>query len=117
MDWLANEPAMLALSAAIETPVAALIVRVARWPSRGPGQTALAAAVATAVTHPQLWAAAQWAYPRFGYGPSLVALEAAVVAAEGALIAWMAGLKPLHAMLVSLGANAVSCAVGLALAL
>jgi hypothetical protein len=115
MGWLSYEIPALALSAAIEGPVGALVVRAARWPSRGLAHVAGACAVATAVTHPQLWAAAEWAYPRFGYWQSLAALEGAVVLAEGALIAWMAGLRLHRAMLVSLAANAVSCAVGLAL--
>ena len=103
----------LLLSAAIEAPVGYLIVRMARWPGRGALHAGFAAAVATAVTHPQLWAAAEWAYPRFGYWPSVGGLEAAVVLVEGGLIAWMASL-PLHrAMLVSLAANAASCAAGL----
>ena len=103
----------LLLSAAIEAPVAYLIVRLARWPSRGALHAGVAAAVATAVTHPQLWAAAEWAYPRFGYWPSLAVLEAIVILVEGGLIAWMASLSLPRAMLVSLIANAASCAAGL----
>lgn len=103
----------LLLSAAIEAPVAYLIVRLARWPSRGALHAGFAAAVATAVTHPQLWTAAEWAYQRFGYWPSLSSLEAIVVLVEGGLIAWMANLSLPRAMLVSLIANAASCAAGL----
>ncbi len=102
----------LAVSAAIEAPIAWIIVRFARWPCRGPLHAALASAVATAVTHPQLWAAAEWAYPRFGYWPSAAGLETLVVLAEGALIAWMAKLTLGRAMLVSLAANLASCLVG-----
>jgi len=103
----------LAFSAAIEAPIAYLIVRLTRWPSRGALHAGLASAVATAVTHPQLWAAALWAYPRFGYWPSLVGLETLVVLVEGLLIAWMAALALRRAMLVSLIANASSCIAGM----
>lgn len=105
----------LAISAAIEAPIAWIIVRLARWPCRGPLHAALASAVATAVTHPQLWAAAEWAYPRFGYWPSVAVLETLVVLAEGLLIAWMARLAPGRAMLVSLAANLASCLTGIVL--
>ena len=103
----------LLLSCAIEAPIAYLIVRWSRWPSRGALHAGLAAAVATAVTHPQMWQAALWAYPRFGYWPSLVGLELLVVLVEGMPISWMAQLKLHRAMLVSLCANGASCLVGL----
>ena len=108
-----TEAEALLMSAAIEAPIAALIVGLARWPSRGALHAGLAAAVATAVTHPQLWAAAEWAYPRFGYWPSVAVLEIIVVLVEGGLIGWMASLSLPRAMLVSLAANAASCAAGL----
>jgi hypothetical protein len=108
-----QEAVALAISAAVEAPVAALVVYAARWPCRGALHAGLAAAVATAVTHPQLWEAAMWAYPRFGYWPSIVALEALVVVAEALLIQWMAKLALHRALAVSLAANAASCAVGL----
>jgi len=107
-EWLA-----LAISAAVEAPVAALIVYYARWQSRGALHVGLAAAVATAVTHPQLWEAALWAYPRYEYWPSLLALEALVVLAEALLIAWMAKFALHRALVVSLAANIASCAAGL----
>lgn len=103
----------MAISAAIEAPIAYLVVRIARWPSRGAIHAGFASAVATAVTHPQLWAAAQWAYPRFGFWPSVAGLEALVVLAEGALIAWMAALAFHRATLISLLANSASCLAGL----
>ena len=110
-----NEFQALALSAAIEAPIAWLLVRLTRWPSRGALHAALAAAVATAVTHPQLWAAALWLTPRFGWWPVCIVGEAAVVVVEGLLIAWMAGLSLRHAMLLSLVTNGASFAVGLVL--
>ena len=74
---------------------------------------AAGSAAATAITHPQLWALALWAYDRYPYWPSVLTLEALVVLVEGALIAWMAMLRPGRAMLVSLAANSGSLALGL----
>lgn len=107
-----TEFSALLLSCAIEAPVAYLIVRMTGWPGRGPLHVALASAVATAVTHPQLWQAALWAYPRFGVWRSLAVLELLVVVAEGLLIAWMAALRLHRAMIVSLVANIASCLIG-----
>ncbi|MGA7710781.1 MAG: hypothetical protein WCA81_02690 [Rhizomicrobium sp.] len=103
----------LLLSAAIEAPVAFLIVRATRWPSRGPLHAGFAAAVATAVTHPQFWSAALWAFPRFGFWPSVLTLEVIVILVEGCLIGWMAHLSLRHALMVSLAANSASFALGL----
>lgn len=108
-----NEIEALLLSAVIEAPVAWLIAYIAGWPSRGALHVGLAAAAATAITHPQLWAAAFWAYPRFDYWPSVITLEAGVILAEGVLIAWMAALRIDRAMLVSLAANSASVLCGL----
>ncbi|HZC17993.1 MAG TPA: hypothetical protein VE309_14645 [Caulobacteraceae bacterium] len=83
-----------------------------RWPSRGPLHAGAAAAVATAVTHPQLWAAAPWLSPQFGWWPTTLGAEAVVVVVEGLLGAWMAGLSLRHAMLVSLATNAASFGAG-----
>lgn len=102
----------LLLSVAIEAPIAWLLATLARWPSRGAWHVAAAAAVATAVTHPQLWAAAAWLTPRLGWPAAALAGEAAVVVVEGLLIAWIARMRLPHAMLVSLGANAASFAAG-----
>lgn len=100
-------------SCAIEGPIAFLIVRWTKWPSRGAVHAGFASVVATAVTHPQMWQTAIWAYPHFGYWPTVAVLEALVVLVEGVLIAWMAML-PLHrAMIVSLAANGASCLFGL----
>ncbi|MGP0087867.1 MAG: hypothetical protein ACLP0B_30250 [Steroidobacteraceae bacterium] len=68
------------------------------------------------MTHPQLWSAALWAFPRFPYWPTAIVLEAVVVAAEGLPIAWMAGLALRRAMVVSLLANLASCVAGLLIA-
>ena len=107
------EAEALALSAAIEGPIAYLIIRLTRWPCRSALHVGLASAVATAVTHPQLWEAAFWAYPIFPYWPSVIVLEALVILAEGMLIAWMAQLALRRAMIVSLIANSASCLAGL----
>ena len=110
-----EEGVALVISAAVEAPIAFLIVHLKKWPSRGALHVGLAAAVATAVTHPQLWSAALWAYSRFPYWPTTIAAEAVVIAIEGLLIAWMAQLAWSRAMLVSLLANSASCLVGLLL--
>jgi len=111
-----GEAEALAISAAIEGPIAFLIIRLTRWPSRGALHVGLASCIATAVTHPQLWSAALWACPRFSYWPTAIVLEAVVVAAEGLLIAWMAGLAFRRALVVSLLANLASCVAGLLIA-
>ena len=85
-----TETTALLLSMAIEAPIGYLVARLARWPCRGALHVGLACAVATAVTHPQLWTAAYWAFQYYSYWPSVLALEIAVVVAEGLLIAWMA---------------------------
>jgi hypothetical protein len=108
-----TEAQSLLLSATIEAPIAFAIVRGARWPSRGALHVAVAAAAATAITHPQLWAAAYWAYPRFPFWPAILVLEALVVVSEGVLIAWMAQLALPRAMIVSLVANSASFLAGL----
>lgn len=105
----------MAMSAALEAAVAYLMARLMRWPSRGALHIAAAAAAATAITHPQVWTAALWAFQRFSYWPSVAALEAAVVLAEGLLIAWMAALRVDRAMLVSLLSNSASFLSGLLL--
>jgi hypothetical protein len=111
-----TEAQALLLSAAIEGPIAFAIARLAKWPCRGALHVGVASAVATAVTHPQLWAAAYWAYPRFPYWPAILVLEALVIVAEGVMIAWMAQLALSRAMIVSLIANSASFLVGLWLA-
>ncbi len=103
----------LLLSALIEAPIAFLLVRLMRWPCRGALHAGAASAVATAVSHPQLWEAAIWAYPRYPYWPALITLEIGVVLVEGGLIAWMTQLRLDRAMLVSLAANSGSFLVGL----
>lgn len=103
----------LLLSAAIEAPVAWLVVRLTKWPSRGPLHAAAAAAVATAVTHPQLWAAMLCLIPQIGWWPAALVGEGAVVLVEALLIAWMARMKPHHALALSCATNGASFAVGL----
>ena len=107
----------LLLSVAIESPLAWLLVTLTGWPSRGAPHAALAAAIASAVTHPQLWAFVTWATPGWGWWPATLAGETAVVAVEAALIAWAIGLRPVHALMLSLVTNAASFAFGLLLLL
>ena len=103
----------LTISAAVEALIAFGLARAVGWPCRGNLHVAAASAAATAITHPQFWAAALWAYPRFPYWPSIIVLEAIVVVVEGGLIAWMAALRVDRAMLVSLTANSGSLLLGL----
>ncbi len=108
-----TEPLALVISIAIEAPIAYAIVRYANWRSRGPLHAATASAVATAVTHPQLWFNFVPALADgLGYWPTVALGEALVIVVEGMLIAWMAQLKLQRAMLVSLVANAASFAAG-----
>jgi hypothetical protein len=110
-----TEPAALLISIVIETTAAYWLLRSVSWPSRGAEHVALAVAVATAVTHPQAWAAAGWLYPRIGYEPAFLILEITVVLAEAALVHWASGLPPLRALVVSTIANAASAVAGLVL--
>jgi hypothetical protein len=108
-----SESEALLISMAIEGPVAFAIVALARWPGRGPLHAGVASMVATAVTHPQMWALAIWSFSRFPYGPAILTIEALVVVVEAALIAWMASLTLDRAAIVSLAANATSFLIGL----
>ena len=105
----------MALSAAIEGPVAYALVRLLGWPCRGPAHVAAAVMVATAASHPLLWEGALWLYGRIGYGPGLLLAESLVVAGEAAVAAWAARLAPAHALTVSVIANGASVLVGLLL--
>src|SRR5262249_49764121 len=89
------------LSAAIEAPIAFAVVVVTGWSCRGPLNAAVAAALATAVTHPQLWSASLWLYPRIGYWPTVGGAETLVVLAEAAIIIWATALSPLRALVLS----------------
>ena len=108
-----SEAEALLISMAIEGPVAWAIVAFAGWPSRGALHAGAASMVATAVTHPQMWALAIWSYGRFPYWPAILAIEALVVVIEAALIAWMARLTIGRAGIVSLVANSASFLAGL----
>ena len=103
------------LSVVIEAPIAFAIVAVTGWPCRGPFNTALAIALATAVTHPQLWTAALWLYPRIGFWPTVGFAETLVVLVEATIILWAAGLAPVRALAVSAVANGASTLAGIAL--
>jgi hypothetical protein len=110
-----SEAEALLISMAIEGPVAFALVALARWPSRGALHVGIASMVATAVTHPQMWALAIWSFGRFPYWPAILSIEALVVVVEAALIAWMAQLTPARAGAVSLVANSASFLFGLLL--
>jgi hypothetical protein len=108
-----SETLALLISMAIEGPVAFALVTLARWPSRGALHVGAASMIATAVTHPQMWALAIWSYGRFPYWPAILSIEALVVVVEAALIAWMARLALSRAGIVSLLANSASFVAGL----
>lgn len=108
-----SETEALLISMAIEGPVAFALVALMGWPSRGALHVGAASMVATAVTHPQMWALAIWSFGRFPYWPAILSIEALVVVVEAALIAWMAQLTPARAGAVSLAANSASFLFGL----
>jgi hypothetical protein len=105
----------MVLSVAIEAPLAFAVVSLARWPCRGPLHAAIAVTLATAVTHPQLWTASLWLYPRIGYWSTVVCAEALVILAEATIIAWTTGLSSARALMVSAIANGASTLAGVAL--
>lgn len=105
----------LLLSAAIEGPLAYAVVAATRWSCRGPPAAAVAIVVATAVTHPQLWTASLWLYPRIGYWPTIAITEAVTMVVEAAIVAWATRLSPARALVVSAIANGVSATVGVAI--
>ena len=105
----------LVLSAAIEAPIAFFLVRITRWPCRGPLDAAAAVALATAVTHPQLWNAVLWLYPLIGYWPAVGCTEVSVIVVEAAIIGWITRLSPTRALIVSGIANLASALTGLVL--
>jgi hypothetical protein len=106
----------LLLSALIEAPIAWLIVRWRAWPCRGAGHAALAAAFATACTHPQLWAGVNFLAPKIGYDPAVAIGETAVVIVEAGIIGWSIKLSPIRALSLSLATNTASFGFGLILA-
>src|ERR1700743_76888 len=105
----------LLLSVAIDTPIAFAIGAITRWPCRGPLHAAVAISLATAVTHPQLWAAALWLYPRIGDWPTIGGAEAVVGAAEAGVVIWATALSPARALVLSIVANGASTLAGLLL--
>lgn len=104
------------LSMAIEGPVAYGMVFWRSWSCRGPASVALAIVFATAATHPQLWVASIWLYPRIGYEPTFLLAEGVVILAEACVIPWCTGLRPGQSVLVSAVANGASALTGLVLA-
>lgn len=103
----------LLLSILFEAPVAAALVYRIR--PRQALAAAGAAALATMASHPQLWGAALWAYPRFGYWPSVLGLEVLVVLFEALVIGLILRLSSVQALALSFAANLVSVAAGLLL--
>ena len=104
------------MTMAIEGPVAYWLVSWRGWSCRGPASVALAIVFATAATHPQLWAASIWLYPRIGYEPTFLLAESVVILAEACAIQWCTALRPGQSVLVSAIANGTSALTGLVLA-
>lgn len=99
-----TQPAALALTLAIEVPL--VVWEVARG-GGSPRRAALVALGANLATHPVAWHAhTAWAAP-------VLLVEAAVVAAEAVAFALLLRIGPLRAVLLSVGANALSYGAGL----
>lgn len=108
-----NEFQAMLLSVLIEGPIAVALVRLTRWPCRGPAHAGLTLCVATAVTHPQFWAAFPWLMDHLGYDGAMVTGEAVVVVVEAAILVWAIGLSACRALLLSFCANGTSAIIGL----
>ena len=107
-----TEAAALALTVAIEAPLAAAL-GAALCPDRRAGAAlrgAVVAAVGTAVTHPFVWAAALALYPRVGVPAAIVLVEAGAIAAEAVGYRWVYGWR--RAAAVSLVVNGISASLG-----
>lgn len=108
MTW----PEALALTLAVEVPLAALLAR----PLRLPLLRAVAAAVAASLlTHPALFFGVRAASPALGYWPAVAAGEALVVLAEAGIYAALVPAPARSAAALSLVANSASFGTGLAI--
>jgi len=103
----------LLLSVAIEAAVAWPLVAGLRW---GHGaRAALAAAVATLLTHWPAWSGFQWLYEHLDYAPTLLVIEGCVIAAEWIAYRLVVPLPAAQALAASAIVNASSTLVGVAL--
>ena len=104
------------ISIAIEAPLAAAIVLVARWPARG-GWAAAAgvAALATLASHPLAWDAFQPLWERYGYWPAAAPVELGVIVFEALCYRWILAVSALRALALSGLCNGASFAAGLAI--
>jgi hypothetical protein len=80
------------------------------WPMTA--RAALAAACATALTHPIVWQSGLWLFPRIGYWPGLAVIEAFAVLAEWPAYMLIARTTPVAGLALSLSANIVSFMIG-----
>ncbi|HEX2887944.1 hypothetical protein [Vineibacter terrae] len=108
-----SQSTALLLSIMIESAVAAALVGAARWGSAP--RAAVAAVLATLATHWAVWWSVLWLTPRLGYGPTVAAVEGAVVAVEAIVYRLIVTRRWPRALAVSLAANAASTGIGLAL--
>jgi hypothetical protein len=104
------------ISIAIEAPLAAAIVLVARWPARG-GWLAAAgvAAVATLASHPLAWEAFLALWERWGFWPTSFVVELGVIAFEALLYRWILAVGWPRALILSGLCNGASFAAGIAI--
>ncbi|TWT15624.1 hypothetical protein [Reyranella sp. CPCC 100927] len=108
-----SEVDALLLSCAIEAPVAAILAWALRWGHAG--RAALAATLATLMTHGIAWRAILWLLEGLGYPLAVLLVETGVVAAEAIAYRLIVPLDLRRALAVSLIANAASTGAGLAL--
>jgi hypothetical protein len=102
----------LVLTLAIEVPIVVAVVAVARW---APGRllvVALAAALASLVTHPLLWLIDPLLVSSLSNAVRLALLESLVTIVEAAIYAGPAGLGLRRGLVLSFVANGASLGVG-----
>lgn len=108
-----NQITALILSVLIEAVIAAALVTL--WRAGDARRAALAATLATLVTHWAAWWGVSSLEGSLGYLPAVVVVEACVVLAESVAYRLIVPLRLPRALVVSLVANAASAGVGLAL--
>jgi hypothetical protein len=108
-----TETVALLLSIVIEAAVAAALVSALRWGS--PARAAIAASLATFVTHWFAWHGVPWLEAPLGYRTAVLLVESAVVVFESLAYVAIVPLPPRRAFVTSLVANAASTASGLTL--
>ena len=101
------------MSIAIEAVVAWPLVAGLRW-GHGP-RAALAAIVATLLTHWAAWSGFQWLHEHLAYAPTLFLVEGGVIAVEWIAYRLMVPVPATRALAASVVVNASSALAGVAL--